>query len=127
MLQKFYGNLKEFQILIFQIDKEAVEAEEDQFVGFVQTLKNYISKQNVTLLKKIDQVNEELTDQIHDDSNITKSSLKVISDTVGNLSKDNKKIMQILSEHSSKDQALHKMLTAQDQYATLKSPLRPVN
>lgn len=54
MLQKFYGNLKEFQILIFQIDKEAVEAEEDQFVGFVQTLKNYITKQNTNLLKKID-------------------------------------------------------------------------
>lgn len=49
---------------------------------------------------------------MHDDSNLTKQTLKTIADTVSNLSKDNKKIIQILSENTNKDVALHKMLTA---------------
>ena len=74
-------------------------------MGLVQTLKNFITKQNGTLIKRSDQVNEDLT----------KQSLKIISDTVTNLSKDNKRIIQILSEQTNKDLALHKMLSEPNQ------------
>lgn len=44
MLQEYMGGLKEFQILIFQVDRDDEGGEEDFFAGFVATLKNYIKK-----------------------------------------------------------------------------------
>ena len=44
MLQKFFGNLKQFKFIIFSMDIKQLEQEDDEWVGFVQTLKKFISK-----------------------------------------------------------------------------------
>ena len=44
MIERFLCKLKEFKVLVFSIDKELQEKEDDENVGFVQSIKNYIHK-----------------------------------------------------------------------------------
>jgi hypothetical protein len=53
MIQSFISTNKEFKFIVFSIDKEAFETDEETFTGFVQQVKLHINKQQATLKKKL--------------------------------------------------------------------------
>lgn len=53
---KFVGLIDDFKILVFQTSPTDENMEEDMYLGFVQTTKNFIMKEN----KKIDHKLESL-------------------------------------------------------------------
>ena len=60
MIKRFFDENVEFKILVFSIDKSLAEGEADDWVGFVQAIKNFVSKQNITLGKKVDSLGQSL-------------------------------------------------------------------
>ena len=53
MLEQYFDITKDYTVLVFQIDSEKIAEQEDKFLGFVQTIKNCILKQNQILIKKV--------------------------------------------------------------------------
>ena len=60
MLYKFFGNLKPIKFILFSMDKEWLDQEDDEWVGFVQTLKKFITKKNDGLEQKIDGLEQKI-------------------------------------------------------------------
>ena len=55
LLQKFFGKLEEFKFMIFSVEIEEGDNEEDsQYVGFVKDIKNHVKKLMGGLEKKLD-------------------------------------------------------------------------
>ena len=42
MIMRMFNLIKEFQIIVFSVDKDLVEQEEEEWLGFVQSIKMYI-------------------------------------------------------------------------------------
>ena len=74
MIKRYAALYQEFQVLVFtQLKKKDTDTEEqDEWVGFVQSIKNFVSKQNSILNKEITTqidklnttLNKEITTQI---------------------------------------------------------------
>lgn len=56
-MSKYLGLIPNFKILIFQINSDDGVEENDEFQGFVQTIKNSIAKQSNIVLKKMESMN----------------------------------------------------------------------
>lgn len=42
MIMRMFLMIKEFQIIVFSMDKELVEQEEEEWLGFVQSIKQFV-------------------------------------------------------------------------------------
>ena len=91
---KFLGLIQNYKILMFQVQAREQEEDNDEFLGFVQTLKNFVQKQNKDLSKKIDFLSANLAEQM--EQNFAKLTERVMhnEEALGKIHKDVSKAVE---------------------------------
>jgi hypothetical protein len=80
MIKRFFEINEEFKMIVFSMDKDLVENESDEWVGFVQAIKNFVAKSNHVLGKKVDQLGNKLQQEIESQKEATKGCFTAIAE-----------------------------------------------